>query len=166
MAELYNQMQFFFEQDEWPYAPIEHQTAIRTGFSGDNGQWMCYAHAREETDQFVFYSVLPVNAPPNKRAAAAEFITRANYGMIIGNFEMNYDDGEIRYKTSVDIEGAELSFALVKQAVYANVATVDRYLPGLMAVIYGNADPETAIIRVENSDDEAADDRSSGISPT
>lgn len=153
MGAMFKEMLFFFEEDDWPFDPIENQPAIRTGFSGDNGQWMCYAHAREETDQFVFYSVLPASAPANKRAAAAEFITRANYGMVIGNFEMNYEDGEIRYKTSLDIEGDELSFALIKQAVYANVATVDRYLPGLMAVIFADVTPADAIAKVENSGD-------------
>ncbi len=153
MGAMFKEMLFFFEEDDWPFDTIEDQPAIRTGFSGDNGQWMCYAHAREETDQFVFYSVLPASAPVNKRDAAAEFITRANYGMVIGNFEMNYEDGEIRYKTSLDIEGDELSFALIKQAVYANVATVDRYLPGLMAVIFADVTPADAIAKVENSGD-------------
>ncbi|MBZ0279494.1 MAG: YbjN domain-containing protein [Anaerolineae bacterium] len=153
MGQIFNQMLFFFEQDEWPFDQIENLPAVRTGFSGDNGQWMCYAHAREETEQFVFYSVLPVNIPANKRDAAAEFITRANYGMVIGNFEMNYEDGEIRYKTSLDVEGDELRFALIKQAVYANVATVDRYLPGLMTVIYADARPADAVAKIENSGD-------------
>ncbi len=30
-----------------------------------------------------------------------EFITRANYGLPSGNFEMNYDTGEVRFRTSV-----------------------------------------------------------------
>jgi hypothetical protein len=31
-----------------------------------------------------------------ERAPPAEFITRANYGLIIGNFELDFEDGEIR----------------------------------------------------------------------
>lgn len=30
----------------------------------------------------------------------AEFLTRANYGLVFGNFEMDMHDGEIRYKPS------------------------------------------------------------------
>jgi hypothetical protein len=29
--------------------------------------------------------------------------------MIIGNFEMDFEDGEIRYKTSIDVEDDSLS---------------------------------------------------------
>jgi len=47
----------------------------------------------------------------SKRGAVAEFINRANYGIIIGNFEMDFADGEIRYKTSIDVQGDKLTSA-------------------------------------------------------
>lgn len=65
------------------------------------------------------------------------------------NFAMNYDDGEVRYRTSVDIEGGSLVTAMVKTPVYANVPTVDRYLPGLMTSVYGGVLAAEAIARVE-----------------
>ena len=76
-----------------------------------------------------------MNAPGERMAAVAEFITRANYGLIIGNFELDFSDGEIRYKTSLDVEGDRLSQALIKQLVYTNVLTMDQYLPGILAVL-------------------------------
>ena len=79
----------------------------------------------------------------------AEFITRANYGMIVGSFEMDYGDGEVRYKTSIDVEGDRLSLGLVRQLVYINVLMMDRYLPGIMKVAYGDVDPAAAIDSIE-----------------
>ena len=46
--------------------------------------------------------------PEEMRVPMAEFLTRANYGLRIGNFEMDFEDGEVRYKSSVDFEGIEL----------------------------------------------------------
>jgi hypothetical protein len=69
--------------------------------------------------------------------------------MIIGNFEMDFEDGEIRYKTSIDVEGDSLSSALIKRLVYANVMMMDAYLPGIMSVIYGDVSPEDAITQIE-----------------
>ena len=57
-----------------------------------------------------------------------KFLIRANYGMMIGNFEMDFTDGEIHYKTSIDVEGDKLSSALIKRLVYANVMMMDEYL--------------------------------------
>ncbi|GET35956.1 YbjN domain-containing protein [Microseira wollei] len=145
-AEIVN----FFTEDEWPFVQIEGEPLLQMVFQGENGKWTCYAKARVEQKQLVFYSVCPVNTPENKRMAIAEFLTRANCGMIIGNFEMDFEDGEIRYKTSIDVEGDSLSSALIKQLVYANVMMMDQYLPGIMSVIYGEVEAVDAIAQIES----------------
>lgn len=97
-----------------------------------------------------------MNAPPAKRPAIAEFITRANYGLPNGNFEMDFEDGEIRFKTSMDTEDIELTDAMVRNLVYANVLAMDQYLPGIMNVIYSDMSPDAAINRIENTDDSSS----------
>jgi hypothetical protein len=140
----------FFTADDWPFVQLPGQSALQIGFQGENGKWNCYARARDEEQQFVFYSICPVNAPQDKRLAVAEFITRANCGMMIGNFELDFSDGEISYKTSIDVEGDRLSSALIQGLVYANVTMMDEYLPGILSVIYGNVSPEDAIAQIES----------------
>ena len=140
----------FFTEDDWPFTKIKGEPVLRMAFQGDNGKWTCYAKARVQQEQFVFYSICPVNAPENKRLAMAEFLTRANSGMIIGNFELDFADGEIRYKTSIDVQGDFLSFELIKQLVYANVTMMDEYLPGIMSVIDSDVSPVDAIAQIEN----------------
>jgi len=150
VGEMLNVVVQFFQQDGWPFTHSEEQMFLRTGFQGENGQWNCYAHVREEQAQFIFYSVCPVKAPEAKRPALAEFLTRANYGLYIGNFELDFDDGEARFKTSLGVEGEQLTLALVQQMVYANVLMMDRYLPGILRVVYGDAPPAEAIAEIEN----------------
>ena len=149
MGRILDAVMQFLEKDNWPYTPLDDRPVVRTGFEGDNGQVSCYAQEREQEQQFVFYSIFPVHVPENKLATVAEFINRANYGMIIGNCEMDYSDGEIRYKTSVDVEGVEMSEALLRHMVYANVLTMDRYFPGLMRVLYASVTAEDAINEIE-----------------
>jgi hypothetical protein len=139
----------FFQQDDWPHTLAPDKPVIYTNFQGDNGQWPCHAKAREPQAQVVFYSRCPFKAPEAQRSAIAEFIARANYGMIMGNFELDFNDGEIRYKTSIDVEGDLLTLALVKQLVYTNVLTMDQYLPGLTAIIQSNISPQMALQQVE-----------------
>ena len=86
----------------------------------------------------------------------AEFIARANYDLLIGNFEMDFQDGEIRFKTSIDVEDAEDHFTsqIIRQMVYANVVTTDRYFPGVMKVIYDEScTPLEAIEQIEGADE-------------
>jgi hypothetical protein len=149
MGKILEGIRKFFVDDQWPFTAVEGKTILRTGFSGKNGKWTCFAQARENQQQFIFYSVCPNAAPEDKRSAAMEFITRANYGLVIGNFEMDADDGEIRCKTSIDVEGGELTPVLIRQVVYSNVMTMNKYLPGLMSVLYANVSPQQAIHTIE-----------------
>jgi hypothetical protein len=149
-GQFFEEIVNFFEEDGWPFVQIEGEPLLQMVFQGENGKWTCYAKARDDPEQFVFYSVCPVNTPDSKRLAVAEFLTRANSGMIIGNFEMDFEDGEIRYKTSIDVEDDSLSCALIKRLVYANVMMMDAYLPGMMSVIYGDVTPVDAIAQIES----------------
>jgi hypothetical protein len=149
---IYDTLVQFFSDNEWPTTRLGDEPVLQLAFQGANGRWLCFAQAREENSQVVFYSVAPVQVPPDKRQAVSEFITRANYGLILGNFELDFVDGELRYKTSLDVEGTPLSAELLQPLTFANVTTMDRYLPGLMAVLYGGTSPAEAIQQVETSD--------------
>jgi hypothetical protein len=151
MGRILDAVESFFKGDEWPYSQLEGKPVLRTGFNGNNGQWTCYAQERVDQEQFVFYSVFPIKAPQDKLYTVAEFITRANYGMVIGNFELDFADGEIRYKTSIDVEKEELTEGLIHHIVYANVFTMDKYFSGFMKVIYSGLLPEEAVTEVENA---------------
>lgn len=141
----------FFQEDDWRFQQLEGQPVFRLGFRGDNGSFDCFAKVVDERPRFLFYSVMESNVPPEKRPAAAEFITRANYGLALGNFEMDFSDGEVRYKTSVDVDGGQLTVEMVKTMVYTNLLMMDRYFPGLKACIWGDVTPEEAIAQIENA---------------
>ena len=146
---IFEQIINFFTQDDWEYKKIKGESTLLLAFQGKNGTWSCYAKARVEQQQFVFYSICPINVPETKYLAVAEFIARANSGMIIGNFELDFIDGEIRYKTSIDVEGVSLTFSQIKRLVYTNVTMMDEYLPGIRSVIDGDAEPKDAIAQIE-----------------
>ena len=139
----------FLEEDGWYPQRVGERYAYRVGFSGGNGQLACFAQVHIDIEQFVFHVYSPVKVPEEVRPQVAEFITRANYGMRIGNFEMDFGDGEVRYKSSLDFEDAVLSVELVRNAVYPAVRMMDDYLPGLLSVVYGGKAAADAIAEIE-----------------
>lgn len=162
-GQIFNRLIEFFEEDNWTFQWVEGTSALTLDTEGENGRWTCYAQAFEARQQLIFYSVLPQSVPVAKRAVMAEFITRANYGMILGCFEMDYEDGEVRFRTSIDTSGDELTPPLIRQVVYANLVVMDRYFAGLMRVIYSDDEPEAIIDEIEtdpfdDDDDEDDDD--------
>lgn len=142
----------FFTNDDWTFTKIQGQPILQMGYQGKNGKWMCYARANEAPQQLAFYSICPAVVSEERRSAIVEFITRANCGMVIGNFEFNFSNGEIFYKTSIDVEGDRLTPALIQRLVYTNVAIMDDYLPRILAVLDEQATPEAALAQVEDQD--------------
>jgi hypothetical protein len=139
----------FLEEDGWHPQRLGDKPIYRMGFAGRNGRFACYAQVRIDLEQLVFYVMVPVKAPEEQRPLVAEFVTRANYGLRIGNFELDYGDGEVRFKSSLHFEGVPLDPRLIRAALEPAVTTLDRYLPGLMAVIYGGQSPLEAIGQIE-----------------
>ncbi|MCS6820133.1 MAG: YbjN domain-containing protein, partial [Chitinophagales bacterium] len=98
------------------------------------------------------YSVFAINIPEPKRKAVAEYITRANYGLLLGNFEMDFNDGEVRFKNSYALDDTfPHSEEVLRRNFVVNVEMMDKYLPGMMAVVYGNAIPEEMILKTETA---------------
>ena len=139
----------YLDEDEWFPRRIDGKYAYSMSYSGKNSDLRCYAIVRVDLEEFLFYSVAPVKVPEEVRTAIAEFLTRANYGLRIGNFEMDYSDGEVRYKSSLDFEGETLTSELIRNAIYPAIHTMDRYMPGLLRVSFGGATPHEAIEEVE-----------------
>jgi hypothetical protein len=149
MTDILTAGRSFFEADNWPFEQMEERPVLRTAWKGRNLEFPVYFQAREEQQQICVYSVLPAQTPEDRRGRMAEFVTRANYGLVVGNFELDYGDGEVRYKTSADVEGIETSMLFLRNLVYANVFTFDRYAPGIMLVLGGDASAEEAVASVE-----------------
>ena len=125
----------WLDGDGWSPEVEAEDGVITVSFRGDNGLWSCVATTVEDQERVIFYSLYPEMVPEECRPAVAELFTRVNFGLLIGNFELDLSDGEARYRTSIDVEGAELTDALLRQIVYANVAAMDHFFPAISAVI-------------------------------
>jgi len=92
----------------------------------------------------------PVLAKDEKmRPAVMEFLTRANFGLVIGNFEMDLRDGEISYHVGHVIAGQKLDDETIRGLVTTALATSDKYFPALMCLMFAGHTPEDAVFLAE-----------------
>lgn len=147
MGRVYDALLKFFD-DGWFFTQNDEETFLRLLYAGKNGEWNAYAQAREGRSQVIVYSIYPQPTPENQRSPMAELLTRINYGLILGNFEMDYADGEVRFKTSIDVEDSELTPDLIKPVVFANLGMMDLYWPALTAIVEGRMEPQAALASV------------------
>ena len=140
----------FFTNDDWTFTKLQGQTVLHMAYQGENGLWNCYAQTRETEEQFIFYSIYPDLVPEDRRSSLAELLTRLNYGLVIGNFELDLDDGEVRYKTSIDTVGSALKSQIIERLVHTNIVIMDYYWPQIKTAI-GNGDEDNNALVVKAS---------------
>lgn len=141
----------FLIAEGWLCEQVVDQPILHTVFEGKSGGWHCFAHCPPEIAQLLFYSVAPLRVAAVLRPAVAEYLTRANWGLLLGNFEMDYSDGEVRYKTCLQFDQTPLTPALLRPLIMGNVAGMDKYLPGLQGILSQEQTPLEAIHAVEAS---------------
>ena len=98
--------------------------------------------------------MLPLESGEEERAKVGEFLHRANYGLRIGGFDYDYDDGQISYRVSLycgDEEFAPPTFEQIEYALIINLMMVSKYGDALLKVMFGLAEPKDAIETVEDN---------------
>ena len=145
MKEAWEQVVALFRAKDWKFEVDEESDLVRTGIEGDNGHWQVMAIASDEDDAVLILSLFPQKCPAHRRAPCAELLTRINFGMMMGCFEMDYDSGKIHFKTTLPFVRGDLSAALLDNMVMLNLARMDRFLPVTMSVIYAGISPAQAL---------------------
>ena len=139
MTKIFEPTVAFLEANRWDFVKDVEDNIIHTGYQGRHDNWQCYARAREEQNQLVFYSIAPTRAPIERREAVALYLMHVNYGLILGYFELDLSDGEVRFKTSLDIGNHNLTNSLIKPVIFTNVSMMDKYWPAIKSIIDGTS---------------------------
>jgi len=151
---LYDTLLGYFDRDGWKYRRMEDYSALEMGIAGESGNYRLVALVDSERSILRFLTFVEGKVPEPRRREVMEYLTRANYGLLLGNFELDLGDGEVRFKSSLDVEEGELTYRQYQNLLFVSLATMDRYYPGLQRVVQGSADAAAAIAESERWDPE------------
>ncbi len=151
-AQLAGAMKEMLDKGEFKYDFYEDRGVFRFGLGLGKDQKMQGVNIwiLIHEDSISSYAAASIKADEAHLSAVAEFIARANYGLRMGNFEMDYKDGEVRYKCHNRFEDrvpsdAELWFITVR----CPESMWRRYGNAFLKVIFGDVSPEDAIAEAE-----------------
>jgi len=102
----------------------------------------------ESDDVVEAVGILPIVAPPAKRAQAAELCAYLSWGMRIGRFEMDPADGEIRFHASSAYPSGELDDSVINWVVGVTSVMLDEHFPAFVRVICGNESPTVVALHI------------------
>lgn len=95
----------------------------------------CLVVLQVTEDAFISYAALYAEVPALRLAYVGEYLHRANYGLPNGNFELDYDDGSIHYKTFLDCPSEVPTARQLDEAFAVPLSVIDRYGDGLMKIL-------------------------------
>lgn len=136
------------KQDEIHYTVSDSGNLIRIPYSIDCKLKEATVVLAMTDNHYTSYGVLPINADEDCRAGVMEYLTRANYGLARGNFEMDADDGAMRYKFTIECgeDGCAMpDIDMVRMSILLPLNMIERYADGLLAVMYNLKTPAEAV---------------------
>jgi hypothetical protein len=139
----------FLNNEEIGFEEHTGDGIIRFNFTGDQANWMVTICNFDDSRQIVVLSVVSSLVPVDRRPEMKEFISEVNFGLLVGNFEMDPKEGEVRFRTGTDVDDMVVDQTLVRNLIYGNVSSMDIYISAINKVIHGNMSHKDAIAMVE-----------------
>src|SRR5262249_28236583 len=91
----------------------------------------------------------PVRVPAGARPAVTETVARANFGLKVGKFELDLEDGNLRFQAAQILPDGELDEPTIQRLIGTTIAMLNVYWSAVLSLIYGNDLPADAIRHVE-----------------
>jgi hypothetical protein len=148
-AQLVEKVENYFNENGWnSYEYDERYYAFRAGVS-----LKCKLKSTRMTvfcrdAGIVFQFPISIGTDDENEIQTMEFITRANYGLTNGGFQMDLDNNHIEYTVFVPCED-EPSMNAISAAIRTGLWMLERYGDELLAVMFGMKNAKDAIEAAE-----------------
>ena len=163
--ELANLVKKYLVDDDWHFSFHENTGVFDFGLMVKCKLQKINYIVDVRENAIVVYGLCPISADhtdSNMMAQMAEFLCRANYGLQNGCFELDFRDGEIRYKSFIDCDDMVPSFEVIQNSIYCTAGMFQRYAPGIVDIIFSGCTAKAAIEKCEKSISAATDEDMDG----
>lgn len=119
--------------------------AVSVAIRNTSGVYTVFFRTNDETDLVRVLCSYASYIPEDRRAAVAEVLARINARLWVGNFELDFADGEVRHRVSIDVENGLLSEKMVDNMMGFTLSSMDRFHQAVMRVAFGGVEPAVAL---------------------
>lgn len=145
----FQQLTQVMDEQEYTYQQRGDEETITADFKTQVAAYHIVMKVEAEFEMFQIFGYAPVVMPEGSRRAIAEAVARANYGLRIGKFELDMNDGELRYHIAHILTEGNLDPVVADRCIDTTMAMLDRYFPAMLSVAFGNEPAEEAIMFAE-----------------
>jgi hypothetical protein len=113
----------FLDDRGWNFDTPE-DGVLRIFVGTDAGRWILLIDVDIDPQLVTCLSVFPRDIPESSRTQVAEYLSSLNYNLAFGNFEMDEDDGDLRFRTSLFFGSSGASAETIAHLIELNVGTM------------------------------------------
>lgn len=139
----------YFDSCDCRYQTNSDDQSISANFRGEAGTYLVVAQIEDEAKLLHVSGYASMRVPEGSRPAVAETVARANHRLRVGKFELDLEQGDLRFHASQVLTEDGLGDSVIYRLIDTTMSMLDMYLPAVLSVIYGNELPKDAIRCVE-----------------
>jgi hypothetical protein len=136
-----------FRHQGWQFQPVQGQEVIETYFEASNGKLFVHAQSHSEAGILTVVANASPNVPSTHLRAASELIMRTNKELNVGNFELDWDSGQVMFRVSNIFGQSTPDERIIASLVHTTVAEMDRFIP-FLATLCRMGKGELLLLRV------------------
>jgi hypothetical protein len=136
MEDILDMVKRFLVEEDMSFMNMKGRNALGMIIKGRQSTYNVIIEAVQKHEQIICCAQCLFNIPNDKRSSVAEYFTRINYLLKIGNFEMDIEDGEIQFRIGIDAEGGMISRGMFNNMIGISINTFDQYFPGLVLICF------------------------------
>ena len=140
----------YFAGRGWPCEAVEDPPGLVVHHAWATPAFTSRATVTSGGRVVVYTSQAALPAPDDRRAEVSRYLGMVNRHLEVGSFELRWDTGEVRCKTSVDLLGASFDDDLMQGLLIPNHQAMVHYHGELLRVISGEVDAAEAFADAVN----------------
>ncbi|MDR0883023.1 MAG: YbjN domain-containing protein [Oscillospiraceae bacterium] len=147
-VELAKQIENYLNSQEWHFDFDQEIGHFKFGMNINSKVKNVNIRILVADDFFTVYATAPMRADENDFVtmhSLGEYFSRANFGLRTGNFEIDFNDGEMRYKASLYVPDQLPTLKMVERVVDIPFGMWGRYGNGMLNVLYSGGEPAKEI---------------------
>ena len=142
----------YLTNDEWNYEFDEEREIIRCGINLRNRLKECRIIVDIDETKYLSIALISLNCDEELRVELSKLLTMINYGLLIGNFEMDFSDGEVRYKIATNCKDCIPSQSIIEDSMMIPAVMFEQFGDAILDVMFGYKTAEEAYASTEDDE--------------
>lgn len=131
MSSLHNAVFAAFNNRAWEYRAVAGQEVIEAYFEAHHGKVFLHVQTHAPANVVTVVSNASFTVTKAHLRAAAELLMRTNKELNLGNFELDWDSGQVMYRISNIFSADHHDEKIIASLVHSAIAEMDRLTPFL-----------------------------------